>query len=122
MEITYIAWVLIPLGIIFFFFAYRWLYAIMVFFIPFSATAVINIGHAGQTSGLPVWMFFGTLWLVSVAVRLLISHRIKVGGISRSTTILLLIFVGIVIISLIVPISNLSPLQKAITLPDKNWA
>ncbi|MCM8807768.1 MAG: hypothetical protein NC926_07510 [Candidatus Omnitrophica bacterium] len=105
MEITLIGFIFIPLGIIFLLLMPRWLYGLMVFFIPFSATAVMNIEVSGRTSGFPVWMFFGTLWMISFILNTLKTFSIRLGGINNNGTILLLLFVVVAIISLIMPIS-----------------
>src|SRR5580700_8312577 len=63
LEITPIGWVLIPLGVIFYFFAPDRLYPWMVFFLPFSATAVVNIGSGDAASGVQAPIFLGALWM-----------------------------------------------------------
>jgi hypothetical protein len=64
MEITPIAVILLPLGVFSFFFAPRLLYWCTVFFLPFSATAVVNFNLTSGATGLQATMFFGVLWML----------------------------------------------------------
>src|SRR5437762_4404654 len=52
------------LGVMLYLFAPQHLYTCMVFFLPFSGTAVANIGSAGAASGIQATIFFGALWMV----------------------------------------------------------
>jgi hypothetical protein len=64
MEVTPIALILIPLGVFSYFFAPRLLYWCTVFFLPFSATAIVNFNRANGATGLQATMFFGALWML----------------------------------------------------------
>lgn len=64
MEITPIGFILIPLGLILLGLSNKWLYYLMVFFIPFSATSVINISSGAAASGLQASLYFGTLLIL----------------------------------------------------------
>jgi hypothetical protein len=63
MEITPIGWVLLPLALILFFSAPKMLYTLTIFFLPFSATAIANIG-SDSSSGVQASMLFGSLWIL----------------------------------------------------------
>jgi len=63
-EVTPIGWVLLSLGVSLYWLAPQSLYALMIFFLPFSATAVVNIGSAGSASGVQASMLFGSLWML----------------------------------------------------------
>ncbi len=63
LELTPIGWVLIPLGFGLFLFTPQYLYPLTVFFLPFSATAIINVESSGSFSGVQATMFFGALWM-----------------------------------------------------------
>jgi hypothetical protein len=67
METTPISAILIPIGVLSFFFAPRLLYWCTIFFLPFSATAVVNFNRTGGTTGLQATMFFGILWMLREA-------------------------------------------------------
>lgn len=70
MQVTSIGWILIPVGIGLYLFAPKALYAWMVFFLPFSATAVVNVAFADSISGVQPTFFFGALWLAKEIPRL----------------------------------------------------
>lgn len=104
MLITIIGWVLIPLGVVLFFIAPRWLYVLMVFFIPFSATAVVNIRTGLTGSGLQATIFFGSLWILSVLLKTIVTGRIRLNYNLRLPFVLLSMFLGIELLSLMMPI------------------
>ena len=56
--------ILLLIGAYSFFFSPRLLYATMVFVIPFSATAIVNIGWGADQKGISAWIFFAVLWLL----------------------------------------------------------
>jgi hypothetical protein len=64
MEITPIGWVMLPVGLSLYWLAPEYLYALMVFFLPFSATAIVNIGYPDSASGVQSSMLFGSLWML----------------------------------------------------------
>jgi hypothetical protein len=63
-EITPIGWILLLVAIYFFFFKPDLLYWCMVFALPFSATAIINVDFAGSKSGIQAAIVFGSLWIL----------------------------------------------------------
>jgi hypothetical protein len=79
MDIPPTGWILLLLGIGCFLLAPESLYPLTVFFLPFSATAVVNIGSADSASGVQASMLFGTLWMLkeisSFGGRLHMSYR-----------------------------------------------
>ena len=64
MEITPIGWVMLPVGFSLYWLAPEYLYVLMVFFLPFSATAIVNIGSPDSASGVQASMLFGSLWML----------------------------------------------------------
>ena len=78
MSITPIGWILLPTGAALLLLSPQWLYACFVFFIPFSATAVINIGSSESASGLQASMYFGSLWLCAELIRPATTLRITI--------------------------------------------
>jgi hypothetical protein len=105
MEITYIGWVAIPLGFILLLTRPDFLYKLMIFFIPFSATAIINVGSVGSGSGVPITMFFGSLYLFYKFTHICVTRNIKIPKIQTFSIKLIWIF-GVVatLSSLIMPI------------------
>src|SRR6267154_354981 len=100
MEITWLGFLLLPLGAIFFIVVPRWLYIITVFSIPFTATSLLN-----TQSGVPLspLQFFGLLFIV----RQLFSSR--TGRITKESPedhskSLLMLFLGVVVLSMIMPL------------------
>ncbi len=65
MAITFVGWILIPLGIAFYCCRKQYLYPLTIFLVPFSATAVMNVGTGDSDSGLPAALFVGCLWIAT---------------------------------------------------------
>jgi hypothetical protein len=104
MELTPISVILLPLGMLTFFFAPRILYWCTIFFIPFSATAVVNFNRVGGATGLQATMFFGALWMLREG-----TGAIRKPGLWRSEQMQtsvrrLRFFMFAVVLSLIMPI------------------
>ena len=104
MEVTPIGWILIPLGVSLFFVAPDRLYACMVFFLPFSATAVVNVGSGDAASGVQATIFFGALWMAREFPKFLSSRDSQTGQNLRQPANHLRWFVLIALLSLIMPI------------------
>ena len=101
---TPIGWVLIPLGIALYFFAPNRLYALMVFFLPFSATAVVNIGSGDSASGVQAPIFLGALWMAKELPRFIAAKGSQVRRNLCKPTNQLRWFVLVAVLSLIMPI------------------
>jgi hypothetical protein len=67
---TPLGYALLPVGLLGLLLSTKWLYRLFVFWTLFSASSAINFGEAEKGSGLQVWMFFGSLWLL----RLILEH------------------------------------------------
>jgi hypothetical protein len=100
MEITWLGVLLLPLGAIFFIVAPKWLQVITVFSIPFTATSLLN-SHSGVP--LSPLLFFGSLF---IARQLLSSRtgRIPKESPQDHSQSLLIIFLGVVVLSMIMPL------------------
>jgi O-antigen ligase len=64
MDLPITGAILLILGIYAFFASSRLLYAAMVFLIPFSATAIVNLNWGEEQKGISAWLFFGALWIL----------------------------------------------------------
>jgi O-antigen ligase len=104
LEVTPIGWILIPLGIAYFLFAPGRLYMWMVFSLPFSATAVVNIGSGESASGVQATMFFGALWMAREFPKFLGTQDSQIKQNLRSPTNQLRWFVLVAVVSLIMPL------------------
>jgi len=104
MQITPIGAVLILLGALFFFAKPGLLYWCAIFFVPFSSTAVVNVGSEGSFSGLQAWMFFGTLWLAREAGGVIRTRNCWYRGQMRGSVRKLLVFSLVALISLVMPL------------------
>ncbi len=100
MEITWLGALLIPLGVLLLAVAPKWLQAITVFSIPFSATSLLN-----SSSGFPLspLQFFGTLFIARQLFSSRIGRTLRVSREDRSQLFLIL-FLGVVILSMIMPL------------------
>ncbi len=92
------------LGICFFLFAPKHLYAAMIVSIPFSATAVANVGSGDNEKGVAAWLFLGGLWVLRQIVSGLPPWHTTGWFHSRHARYGLLAFVGAVLASLSVPL------------------
>jgi len=83
----------------------EWVYAATVFFLPFSATAVINLGSdSSSASGVQVWLYLATLLLLRWAVISLFRLEIQINNTIRRLSLYLSVFVAICAISLLMPL------------------
>ena len=76
----------------------------MVFFIPFSGTAIVNIGSADSASGVQPSIYFGCLWITSEFLRTPGGHRFRLSHNMRVPSYLLAAFTLVVLLSLVMPI------------------
>ncbi len=118
MEVTAIGWILIPLGFWLYLFSPARLYPFTVFSIFFSATAVVNVGSAGSYSGLQATMFFGALWMVSEISEIRGRRHTNTRPEIKRPVTRLVIFLGIVVLSLIMPIW----ISRGITIDSPEFA
>lgn len=96
MEITYLGVILMPLGFIWLGFSERWLYRSSVFFVPFTASALVNFPSGFWLS--PV-QFMGSMWFLRCVFKYLtLSCKM------RLTYWLMSAFFAVVAISIAMPI------------------
>jgi len=82
----------------------KWLYIVTVFFLPFTATAVINIGTGFNTSGLQASMFLGTLLLLRYGASALWRRSLPVPRNGEACIAWLGLFIAVTALSLIMPV------------------
>jgi hypothetical protein len=104
LQVTPIGWILIPVGIAFYLFAPARLYSWMIFFLPFSATAVVNIGSGDAASGVQATIFFGALWMAKELPRFFNAKDSSIRQNLRAPANQLRWFVLVAVLSLIMPI------------------
>lgn len=92
------------IGAYFFFFAPRMLYLAAVFFIPFSATAVMNVGWGGGQKGISAWIFMAALWMVRTGVSGKPFWKHVGWRLTRRARIELLALLACAFVSLLVPV------------------
>src|SRR5437667_5240781 len=100
MEITWLGVLLFPVGAICFLVAPKWLQVITVFSVPFTATSLLNTHSSVPVSPL---LFFGSLF---IARQLLSSKTGRVTKVSHGdhSQLLLVLFLGIVVLSMTMPL------------------
>ena len=91
-------------GIWFFLFSPRLLYAAMIISIPFSATAVANLGSGDGEKGVAAWLFLGALWICREMISGLGPWHTPGWFATRRARYGLLAFLGAVIASLSIPL------------------
>jgi len=95
---------IIFVGVWFFFFSPRLLYAAMIISIPFSATAVANVGSGDSEKGVAAWLFLGALWVFRETISGLSLWHTPGWFSTRRARYGLLAFLGAVVASLSVPL------------------
>tara|TARA_B100000242_G_scaffold294395_1_gene277179 strand:- start:18836 stop:20230 length:1395 start_codon:yes stop_codon:yes gene_type:complete len=75
MTITLIGYLLLPVGIYGFLFSTKLLYKLTIFFLPFTASAIIYLGD-DDASALLLTVFFGLLWIINSIVKLSIKKNL----------------------------------------------
>jgi hypothetical protein len=104
MQVTPIAALLIPLGLFFFFFSPSLLYWCMVFSLPFSATAVVNLDFMGASSGLQATIVFGGLWMLAEGHKTLRKSGFWHSNQMKTSVRQLKVFLFVATLSLIMPL------------------
>jgi hypothetical protein len=100
MEITWLGVLLLPLGVMFFILAPKWLQVLTVFSIPFTATSLLNT-HSGVP--LSPFQFFGLLFIARQSFSSRTGRVTKVSCEDHSQ-LLLILFLGVVVLSMIMPV------------------
>jgi hypothetical protein len=98
------AFVLVPLGLLLTVFSRKWLYRVVVASTLFSGTAVFNFGSGDGASGVQVWMFFGSLWLVREGIVRLVQGRLSIRRNLLTPIVWLSMFLFTAALSLVMPI------------------
>ena len=103
MEITPIGWILLGIAAFSYWLAPQVLYPLAIFFLPFSATAVANVGSPDSASGVLASMLFGAVWMAKElpALRQLRSQSGEQG--LHKPMLQLGLFVLVVVLSLLMP-------------------
>ena len=101
MEVTWHGVLLFPLGLLLLVAAPRWLHAITIFSIPFTATSLLN-----TASGVPVTpvLYLGSLFIVSQILVRVAGRRIGKGMGGDRSLHLLFLFLVVVVLSMIMPL------------------
>jgi O-antigen ligase len=100
-QVTIIGYFLIPLGILLLFFGRRYLFDVFIFFIPFSASALVNV--SAVTYGLTPAHYFSLLWMIGRVWDCRLKAHWRVPESVRPAMRLMFMFVAVASLSLIVP-------------------
>jgi len=125
MSVPLLGLVLIPVGVWLLLARPALLPAAVVFFVPFSATAVLVYWGRESPHWMPVVDFFGILWIASLAGRALADGRVALPLHRGMTLPLLAGFVCVAIASLVMPvlidgtvsIQSANPLDGGVAFP-----
>jgi hypothetical protein len=104
MAITPIGWVLFIVGPLLMIARPRWLYIATVFFLPFTATGIVNVGSGVDASAIQVSMYFGSLVILRHMTGFLCKGKLPFPRAGRASLIWLGLFIAIVAVSLVMPI------------------
>jgi len=100
MSLTGTGIVIILLGMYALFFNKSLLYDLTIFFVPFSATAVINFGEEGTGSAIQPFMFLGSLWLITIIFPAMLKFK-RQARIDKTELINIMLLAGFTIVALI---------------------
>lgn len=101
MEFTITGIILFLIGIFFWILIPKYLYHLTIFFIPFTATAIVNF-HSGFW--LTPFQLFGVLWLISKAQNSFLSKKSLFPKHLKLSLILVYSFIAVVFLSATMPI------------------
>jgi hypothetical protein len=106
MSFTPIGIFIIIIGLLAFVYSTKWLFGFTIFFIPFTATAVINFGAEDIGSSVQPYMFLAVLCVLKSVFVWVVNKKCNIKPFSKNEffiQIFLLLFVLITGISLIMP-------------------
>lgn len=103
-QITPIGVALIPFGFLAAIATPRKLFAATLFFAPFSATAVLNVGSGLNASGVTVYVYFAILLFLRAIYDALINLRLVIPRTIGRPIGYLLLFVSVCAVSIIMPL------------------
>ena len=103
MEVTPIGWILLIAGPVFMLLRPHWLYVITVFFLPFTATAVINVGSGLNASGLQASMYLGSLLMLRYGASIVSRRAIPIPKNGRVALFWMGMFIVVTAVSLVMP-------------------
>lgn len=104
MSLTVLGGILIPLAVVTSLVAPRWLYILMIFFVPFSATVVANFGSGSSFSGLQVYMLMGAVWISRKGFNALAAGHVRLPREQARPFLLFAVFLAVAVSSLIMPV------------------
>jgi hypothetical protein len=103
MEVTPIGWLLLLAGPVLMILRPKWLRIAAIFSLPFTATAVINVGSGVDSSSVQAPMYFGMLLLLRYCIASIRKLSFSVPRIGRWPIFYLGLFIAVATFSLIVP-------------------
>lgn len=92
------------IGLWFFFFSPKLLYASMIVAIPFSATVIVNLGSGEAAKGFAAWLFLAGLWVIRESLSGTPPWHRRGWFTTRQARCALLAFLAAVLLSLCVPL------------------
>jgi O-antigen ligase len=104
MAVTPIGWILLIVGPLLLIARTRWLYMATVFFLPFTATGVINIGSGYNSSAVQVSMYLGSLLILRHLAGFLVKGKLPFPIAERASLVWLGLFIAATALSLMMPI------------------
>lgn len=104
MTITVLGWIILPLSAVLIVLKPEWVYAMAIFFLPFSATAVVNLGTENSGSGLQVWLYLALLLLLRWTAVSVFRLEIRIKHELRRPVLYLCAFVAVCAVSLLMPL------------------
>ena len=103
-QITPIGLVMIPFGLVAAISSPRMLFAALLFFAPFSATAVVNVGAGDNASGVTVYVYLAILLVLRAVCDSLFRLRLGLPRVISRPVMYLFLFVGVCAVSILMPL------------------
>lgn len=104
MTITVLGWIILPLSAVMIVLKPEWVYAMAIFFLPFSASSVVNVGSGDSGSGVQVWLYLAMLLLLRWMMTGLFRFEIRIKRDLRRPILYLFSFVAACALSLLMPL------------------
>src|SRR6185312_10279586 len=104
MTITVLGWIILPLSAVMIVLKPKWVYAMAIFFLPFSASAVVNVGSEDSGSGVQVWLYLAILLLLRWTIVSLFRFEIRIKHELRRPILYLFAFIAACALSLLMPL------------------
>ena len=104
MQVTAVGLALLLLGLVLAIARPAWLYIATIFFLPFTATEIVNVGSGPSASGVQASMYFGSLLILTRILSVLWKMKLQLPRRGRVSLVWMGLFVAVTGLSLAMPL------------------